>query len=127
MKIVFAVFGSLGDMHPMNALGIELKKRGYEVTFATMDFYREKIETLGFEFRPVRPHLVLPYSQDRTGNAALGVTKIIGREKYSAETAARRLCELTAEKNCKQTRQKPQKSFGRNTARGRLAMLSKKF
>jgi rhamnosyltransferase subunit B len=57
MKIVFAVFGSLGDMHPMNALGIELKKRGHEVVFATMEFYREKIETLGFEFRPMRPHL----------------------------------------------------------------------
>jgi rhamnosyltransferase subunit B len=58
MNIVFAVFGSLGDMHPMNALGIELKKRGYHVTFAAMEFYREKIETLGFEFRPMRPHLV---------------------------------------------------------------------
>ncbi|HVE58551.1 MAG TPA: glycosyltransferase [Pyrinomonadaceae bacterium] len=58
MKIVFAVFGSLGDMHPMNALGIELKKRGHTVIFATMEFYREKIETLGFEFRPMRPHLV---------------------------------------------------------------------
>lgn len=57
MKIVFAVFGSLGDMHPMNALGIELKKRGHEIVFATMEFYREKIETLGFEFRPMRPHL----------------------------------------------------------------------
>lgn len=58
MKIVFAVFGSLGDMHPMNALGIELKRRGHEIVFATMEFYREKIETLGFEFRPMRPHLV---------------------------------------------------------------------
>jgi len=57
MKIVFAVFGSLGDMHPMNALGIELKKRGHTVIFATMEFYREKIEMLGFEFRPMRPHL----------------------------------------------------------------------
>jgi len=57
MKIVFAVFGSLGDMHPMNALGIELKKRGHRIVFATMEFYREKIEMLGFEFHPMRPHL----------------------------------------------------------------------
>ncbi len=57
MKIVFAVIGSLGDMHPMNALGIELKKRGHHVIFAAMEFYREKIEMLGFEFRPLRPHL----------------------------------------------------------------------
>ena len=57
MKIVIATFGSLGDMHPMNALGIELKKRGHEVIYAAMEFYREKIETLGFEMRPMRPHL----------------------------------------------------------------------
>ncbi len=57
MKIVFAAFGSLGDMHPVNALGIELKNRGHHVVFAAMEFYREKIETLGFEFRPMRPHL----------------------------------------------------------------------
>lgn len=57
MKIVLAAFGSLGDMHPMNALGIELRRRGHDVAFAAMEFYREKIETLGFEFRPMRPHL----------------------------------------------------------------------
>jgi rhamnosyltransferase subunit B len=57
MKIVLAVFGSLGDMHPMNALGLELKRRGHHVIFAAMEFYREKIELLGFEFRPMRPHL----------------------------------------------------------------------
>lgn len=57
MKIVIAVFGSLGDMHPMNALGLELRKRGHEVAFAAMDFYREKLEMLGFEFRSMRPHL----------------------------------------------------------------------
>ncbi len=57
MKIVIATFGSLGDMHPMNALGIELKKRGHEVIFAAMEFYREKIEMLGFELRPMRPNL----------------------------------------------------------------------
>lgn len=65
MKIVFAVFGSLGDMHPMNALGLELKKRGHEVVFAAMEFYREKIETLGFEFRPMRPHYNLEGEENR--------------------------------------------------------------
>ncbi|MBS1796933.1 MAG: glycosyltransferase family 1 protein [Acidobacteria bacterium] len=59
MKIVFAVFGSLGDMHPMIALGLEMKRRGHAVVFATMEFYREKIEMLGFEFRPMRPHFDL--------------------------------------------------------------------
>lgn len=56
MRIVIATFGSLGDMHPMNALGIELRKRGHEIVFAAMEAYREKIELLGFEFRSMRPH-----------------------------------------------------------------------
>lgn len=56
-KIVIATFGSLGDMHPMNALGIELKKRGHHLTFAAGEFYREKIEMLGFNFAPMRPNL----------------------------------------------------------------------
>ncbi|MGI9034851.1 MAG: glycosyltransferase [Pyrinomonadaceae bacterium] len=56
MKIVLATFGSLGDVHPLNALGIELRRRGHAVIFAAMEAYREKIEMLGFEFRPMRPH-----------------------------------------------------------------------
>jgi UDP:flavonoid glycosyltransferase YjiC (YdhE family) len=57
MKIVLATFGSLGDVHPMIALGIELKKRGHEVTLAAMEFYREKIETIGLHFAPMAPHM----------------------------------------------------------------------
>jgi rhamnosyltransferase subunit B len=58
MKIVLATFGSLGDMHPMNALGIELRRRRHEIVFAAMEAYREKIGALGFEFRPMRPNFV---------------------------------------------------------------------
>jgi len=56
-KIILATFGSLGDLHPMIALGLELKRRGHHIKFASMDFYREKIETLGFEYAPMSPHL----------------------------------------------------------------------
>ena len=56
-KIVLATFGSLGDLHPKIALGLELKRRGHHIVFATMDFYREKLEMLGFEFKPMAPHL----------------------------------------------------------------------
>lgn len=55
MKIVLATFGSLGDMHPMIALGLELRRRGHEIAVAAMELYREKIDALGFEFRPMRP------------------------------------------------------------------------
>lgn len=54
-KIVLSTFGSLGDLHPKIALGIELKKRGHEVVFNVMEFYRERIEALGFELAPLRP------------------------------------------------------------------------
>lgn len=55
MKIVLTTFGSLGDLHPMLALGIELRARGHEVLINTLEVYREKIDLLGFEFRPLRP------------------------------------------------------------------------
>lgn len=52
-----AAFGSLGDLHPFIALALELRERGHDVCFATLEYYREKIETLGFEFRPMRPNV----------------------------------------------------------------------
>ncbi len=58
MKIVLATFGSLGDIHPMIAIGIELHRRGHRVVFAAMEVYREKIDALGgFEFYPMRPDI----------------------------------------------------------------------
>ncbi len=56
-KIVLATFGSLGDLHPKIALGIELRARGHEVTVAAMEFYREKIGQIGLGFEPMAPHL----------------------------------------------------------------------
>lgn len=56
-KIVLATFGSLGDLHPMLALAIELQRRGHEIVINTLEVYREKIDALGFEFFPMRPDL----------------------------------------------------------------------
>ncbi len=57
MKIVLATFGSLGDLHPMIALGIELRRRGHTIVFNTLEVYREKMVALQFEFYPMRPDL----------------------------------------------------------------------
>lgn len=57
MKIVLSTFGSLGDLHPMLALAIELKRRGHKIAVNSLENYREKIGTLGFEFFPLRPDL----------------------------------------------------------------------
>ncbi len=57
MKIVLSTFGSLGDLHPMLALAIELRGRGHEIIINTLEVYREKIDALQFEFYPLRPNL----------------------------------------------------------------------
>lgn len=54
-NIVLAAFGSLGDIHPKIAIGLELKARGHNVTIAAMEFYREKIGLLGMNFARMRP------------------------------------------------------------------------
>ena len=54
-KIVLAPYGSLGDLHPFLAIALELRDRGHKILITTLEAYREKIQTLGFEFHPLRP------------------------------------------------------------------------
>ena len=54
-RIVLATLGSLGDLHPMLALGLELMRRGHSVVIASSSYYRKRIEELGFGFHPLRP------------------------------------------------------------------------
>lgn len=49
--------GSLGDLHPMIALALELRKRGHKPVINTWEGYREKVEDLELEFRPLRPNV----------------------------------------------------------------------
>jgi len=62
-KIVIAPYGSLGDLHPMLALAVELRKRGHEIVIVTLEVYREKIDLFGFEFHSLRPD-VTPEDRD---------------------------------------------------------------
>ena len=54
-RIFFASIGSLGDLHPVIGMAAELKRRGHIVRIASTPFYRERVEALGIEFRPLRP------------------------------------------------------------------------
>ena len=45
-RIVLATIGSLGDLHPVLALALELRRRGHEPSIATSENYRDKIATL---------------------------------------------------------------------------------
>jgi UDP:flavonoid glycosyltransferase YjiC (YdhE family) len=56
-RILLATWGSLGDLHPMIALALELRDRGHNIVFATTEDYYAKIESLGFPFHAIRPNL----------------------------------------------------------------------
>ena len=64
MRIILNTFGSFGDIHPYMAIAMELQRRGHVPVVATMEIYREKIESAGLEFAPVRPDIPQPSEQD---------------------------------------------------------------
>lgn len=55
MRIVFSTFGTFGDVNPLIALALELKRRGHIPVLAVPGMFREKVEPLGIEFVSVRP------------------------------------------------------------------------
>ena len=63
-RIVISTFGSFGDIHPYMSVALELQRRGHDPVIGTMEYYREKIEAVGLEFAPVRPHIPAPGDQD---------------------------------------------------------------
>ena len=54
-RIVFATFGSLGDLHPYIPLARELQRRGHRPLIATFGLFREDVEGAGIAFAPMRP------------------------------------------------------------------------
>jgi rhamnosyltransferase subunit B len=57
MRIVLSSFGTLGDIHPLIAVALELARRGHQPVLAVPEIFRRKIEPLGVEFVPVGPIL----------------------------------------------------------------------
>ncbi|MBV8113212.1 MAG: glycosyltransferase family 1 protein [Silvibacterium sp.] len=55
MRIVFSTFGTFGDVNPLIALALELKRRGHTPVLAIPGMFRGKVEPLGIEFAAVRP------------------------------------------------------------------------
>jgi rhamnosyltransferase subunit B len=54
-RIVVTAFGSLGDLFPFVAIAVALAERGHDVAVATGAIYRQRIESLGLGFHPLRP------------------------------------------------------------------------
>src|SRR5215469_16616646 len=57
MRIVLSNIGTYGDIHPLIAIALELKRRGHTPVMALPAVYLQKIEPLGIEFRPIRPDI----------------------------------------------------------------------
>ncbi|HWE83802.1 MAG TPA: glycosyltransferase [Terracidiphilus sp.] len=57
MRIVLSNIGTYGDVHPLIAIALELKRRGHTPVMALPELYRPKIESIGLEFRPIRPDI----------------------------------------------------------------------
>ena len=96
-RVVLATLGSLGDLHPMMALGRGLRERGHTVVIATHEEYRSKIEALGLEFhaiRPASPGLDDPEQMAKVMEARKGTETVlkhvfsIARETYADLTQA---------------------------------------
>jgi UDP:flavonoid glycosyltransferase YjiC (YdhE family) len=73
-RIVLSTLGSLGDLHPMLALGLELRRRGHQAIISSLEGYRETATGLGLDFAPLRPEvdesdkaLIRRLVDDRTG------------------------------------------------------------
>ena len=61
---MISTFGSFGDVHPYIAIALELKARGHHPVFATSEAYREKMDSAGIDFHPVRPIVPSYYQRE---------------------------------------------------------------
>lgn len=55
--ILFATWGSLGDVHPTLAIAGELRRRGHAPAVATLAMHRDAVTAAGLEFFPLRPEV----------------------------------------------------------------------
>jgi UDP:flavonoid glycosyltransferase YjiC (YdhE family) len=57
LRIVLSNIGTLGDINPLIALALELKRRGHTPVMALPNVYRTRLEPLGLEFHAIRPDI----------------------------------------------------------------------
>jgi rhamnosyltransferase subunit B len=57
VRVVLSNIGTFGDINPLIAIALELKRRGHQPVLAVPAVYGPKIVPLGIEFHPVRPDL----------------------------------------------------------------------
>jgi len=56
-RVVLTTHGTLGDLHPFLAIALELQTRGHKPVIATSEYHRRHIESMGVDFRAIRPDI----------------------------------------------------------------------
>ncbi len=77
-KILFATFGSLGDLHPYIALALELKRRGHRPVIASFATYRDAVKAEGIAFAAMRPDI------DQFGDKVAIVQRLVSSHSGAA-------------------------------------------
>lgn len=57
MRVVLTNIGTMGDVHPLISLALEMERRGHEPVLAVPEVYRERVRPLGIAFHAVRPDI----------------------------------------------------------------------
>jgi rhamnosyltransferase subunit B len=57
LRCVLSNIGTLGDINPLIAIALELKRRGHTPVMTLPEVYRPRIEPLGLEFHSLRPDI----------------------------------------------------------------------
>jgi UDP:flavonoid glycosyltransferase YjiC (YdhE family) len=57
LRIVLSNIGTLGDINPLIAIGLELKRRGHVPVMALPAVYGPRVAPLGLEFHAIRPDI----------------------------------------------------------------------
>jgi rhamnosyltransferase subunit B len=57
LRILLSNIGTFGDINPLIAVALEMKRRGHTPVMVLPEVYRPKIEPLGLEFHVTRPEL----------------------------------------------------------------------
>jgi rhamnosyltransferase subunit B len=57
LRIVLSTIGTFGDVNPLVAIALELKRRGHTPVMAVPAVFKSKIVPLGLEFHEVRPDI----------------------------------------------------------------------
>jgi rhamnosyltransferase subunit B len=57
LRVILSNIGTFGDINPLVAIALELKRRGHTPVMAVPAVYEAKIRPLGIEFHAVRPDI----------------------------------------------------------------------